>query len=294
MGPIGKWRPSALWILTWEGVNVKFSERYGFTKARDVFQIDSINAELRNSLWSILTIELWDTVRPEMNSRFFSANPEIKSFLNQVWFKYFKSPVDTLHNNWKEVRSELRSEFFQCEWFEVYNFIEFVVQHYPWDDKDAFIQSCNATLRAECSAYRIVGNQIARITDPEEISAIDAALNSKVDNVRTHLARSLELLSNRERPDYRNSVKESISAIEALVSSLLGEKGTLGEFVKKLEGEIGLHPALGKALSSLYGYTSDASGIRHALLEKSSVSFDEAKFFLVICSAFANFVKAKP
>jgi hypothetical protein len=60
-----------------------------------------------------------------------------------------------------------------------------------------------------------------------------------------------------------------------------------------MEDEIGLHPALRTAFSSLYGYTSDEDGIRHAILESQNVGFDEAKFFLVVCSTFSNFVQAK-
>jgi hypothetical protein len=78
-----------------------------------------------------------------------------------------------------------------------------------------------------------------------------------------------------------------------MAAIVLGEKGTLGQLVKKLEDEIGLHSALRNAFSSLYGYTSDEDGIRHAILESSTVGFDEAKFFLVTCSAFVNFVQSK-
>lgn len=74
---------------------------------------------------------------------------------------------------------------------------------------------------------------------------------------------------------------------------MLGEKGTLGQVIKKLETEIGLHPALRTALSNLYGYTSDEDRIRHAIMEAKTVGFDEAKFFLVGCSAFVNFVDSK-
>ena len=63
--------------------------------------------------------------------------------------------------------------------------------------------------------------------------------------------------------------------------------------IKKLEDEIQLHPALRTAFSSLYGYTSDEGGIRHALMESENVRFEDAKFFLVVCSAFVNFVEAK-
>ena len=77
----------------------------------------------------------------------------------------------------------------------------------------------------------------------------------------------------RECPDYRNSIKESISAVESLVATVVGEKGTLGQLIKKLEDEISLHPALRTAFGSLYGYTSDEGGIRHAILESKDLSF---------------------
>jgi hypothetical protein len=138
-----------------------------------------------------------------------------------------------------------------------------------------------------------VDGLITKITDEQEVAEIELALEKARGPVRTHLRRALELLSDRETPDYRNSIKESISAIESLVAIALGQKGTLGQLIKKLEDEMGLHPALRAAFSNLYGYTSDESGIRHAILESTTVDFEDAKFFLVVCSAFANFVTAK-
>lgn len=51
-----------------------------------------------------------------------------------------------------------------------------------------------------------------------------------------------------------------------------------------------LQPAFKSALNILYGYTSDADGIRHALLEESTVKFEDAKFMLATCSAFVNYL----
>jgi len=70
-------------------------------------------------------------------------------------------------------------------------------------------------------------------------------------------------------------------------------KATLGAALNKIEKTHQLHPALKKALSSLYGYTSDSGGIRHALLEENSISYSDAKFMLVSCSAFINYVLGK-
>ncbi len=74
-----------------------------------------------------------------------------------------------------------------------------------------------------------------------------------------------------------------------------GQPGaTLGQGLKHLEQNgVTLHSALREAFNKLYGYTNDAEGIRHALLEASTLTFDDAKFMLVCCSAFVNFLTAK-
>ena len=48
-----------------------------------------------------------------------------------------------------------------------------------------------------------------------------------------------------------------------------------------------------EAFIKLYGYASDAKGIRHAgKLGGTDASFEEAKFMLVSCCAFTNYVMA--
>lgn len=268
---------------------MKFSERYGYTRVRDAIQIDSMNEELKNSFWSLLMVHAWDRV----HSQSLSINSRNETFCKTLWFNYYKRPLDTLGDNWSNIYQLIRNDFFQSEWFEVYNFVEFVATHFPYENLDEFINNCNMCLERECSAYRFVNGLIIRITDEQEVVAIEQALETSQGPVRTHLRLALEKLSNREKPDYRNSIKESISAIESLTENALGKKGTLGQLVKELQEKTGLHPALGKALSNLYGYTSDEDGIRHAIMESKQISFEDAKFFLVICSAFVNLVNAK-
>ena len=270
-----------------------FSERYGYTRVRDAIQIESMSEELKNSLWSIMKINIWDKVAQSRYGSTFSLNPEIRTLCESFWFNYYKKPLDTLKDDWNFVYSFLRTDFFGSEWFETYNIHEFVAANYPYQNRDSFLNVCNKVFERECSAYRFVNGLIVRITDEEEVGAIDQALETSQGPVHIHLQAALEKLSNREKPDYRNSIKESISAVESLVANALGKKGTLGQLTRKLEEEAGLHPALVKALSNLYGYTSDGDGIRHAILESKQLTFDDAKFFLVICSAFTNLVNAK-
>lgn len=276
---------------------MRFSERYGYKKVREIVQVDSMDEQLRNALWSLLKIHAWDHAHYSSGmygGYYLSSNDDLRTLCERLWFHYFKRPLDTLDNDWTKVLSILRKYFFDCEWYEAYDFIEFVANNFErYGFKKDFIRSCNFALEKEVAAYRFVDDVITRITEKEEIEEIEEALERSRGPVCTHLRRSLELLSDRERPDYRNSIKESISAVEALVAKTVGERGTLGQLIKKLEDEINLHPALRSAFSSLYGYTSDEGGIRHAILESEKIVFQDAKFFLVVCAAFINFVECK-
>lgn len=70
---------------------------------------------------------------------------------------------------------------------------------------------------------------------------------------------------------------------------------TLGKALKEIESNtnVELHSSLKKSFDQLYGYTSNSDGIRHALLEEDNLDFDDAKFMLVSCSAFINYLKSK-
>jgi hypothetical protein len=276
---------------------MRFSERYGYKQVRELVQVESIDLPLRNALWSLLNEHVWGTA-PGIKGNYgvHSLSDYEKSGLAalcwRLWYYYFKKPIDTLDDDWRKVLGQLRKYFFEAEWYEVYDFIEFIAQNdEDGDSRNEFIEPCNEALEREMSAYRFVGCVITQITAQQEIAEIEDALARARGPTETHLRRALELLSSRTRPDYRNSIKESISAVESLVKiTLKNNKGTLGELLKRLEKEINLHPALKSAFSNLYGYSSDAGGIRHALLDSETIRFEDAKFFMVVCSAFVNFV----
>ena len=61
----------------------------------------------------------------------------------------------------------------------------------------------------------------------------------------------------------------------------------------KVAEKIELHSALKEGLKKISGYLSDADGIRHAMMDKSNLTLDDAKFMLVSCSAFFNYLIAK-
>lgn len=181
---------------------------------------------------------------------------------------------------------------------EVFSLIEFIVQKmqamHPWKDGE-YTEDYNSVFKSEYVGYRFVNDIIVPITDENEIEAINKAADSPYTIVNTHISKAVSFLSDRENPDYENSIKESISAVEAICEILTGIKGkeaTLGNMLKKIEESgVVIHGALKSAFNILYGYTSDANGIRHAGdIGGPSSTFDEAKFMLVSCSAFINYL----
>lgn len=154
-------------------------------------------------------------------------------------------------------------------------------------------QELNALFEEEFVGYRMIANKITPITNEVEINEIKTSLDIEFEGCKSHIKKGLSLLSDREKPDYKNSIKESISAVESICQIICkDDKATLGKALNKLEESgIKLHKSLKEAFSKLYGYTSDEGGIRHAEgLFESNVSFEDAKFMLVTCCAFVNYL----
>ncbi len=265
-----------------------FSQRHGYKPVREIIQVESIDDELRNSLWNVIHYYFVEVI----------PDQHLLEILEGYWAVFLKKPIDEFPKGY--CLDYFRDHYYECEWYEVYDLLEFLANHKLTAQAGIFsdfIERCNAVLENELSAYRFVDSKIAQITDEKEISEIEEALdfNDEYSIVKEHLYNSLEKLSDRQNPDYRNSIKESVSAVEAICNIISGKKSSsLKDAFKALEqSSIQLHQALKDAFNKLYGYTSDADGIRHALIEESKLNFEDAKFMLVACSAFINYLKAK-
>jgi hypothetical protein len=279
---------------------MRFSQRIGKVSVREVLQVESIDMLLKNKIWNLIIEGFF----PQFEDSISSGNDtELKSVCTYLWKEFYGQPVDTIATYYNSgiISTEgfisfVRDWFYKADWYEVYDLVEELVHIDSALKRGEFDKKCNAVFKRELSGYRLINGQVVQINSDEEIASIEEAISSKDkwNPVKIHLINALSKLSDRDSPDYRNSVKESISAVEAFCVILTGDKSaTLGKALVLIEREHGLHKALRTAFSAIYGYTSDASGIRHALLETDSVDFEEAKFMLVSCSAFINYLKSK-
>ena len=271
----------------------RFSQRLGITTEPSTIQIDSMSDTLRNSLWNLL----YD---------FFEHN-------NEYWCKlvkyvgklFFKVPVDELPWGDYDCMQWMKKAFFKLEWFEAYDFIEFVSVNYSYAKEYAtsseakrFIEYSNFIFERELSGYRFISGVLTPVTSKEEVSeiteAVDRSSESGLKGAERHLKTSLSLLGQKPKPDYRNSIKESISSVESVAKQISGSDSQgLSGALKALSAHSEIHGALKSGFDKLYGYSSDEDGIRHAILDEPNIGYDEAKFMIVSCSAFINFLISK-
>jgi len=254
-----------------------------------------MDSGLRSRLWDVVSQTYW--LDRESDNFTHYKNDDLLELVRTIWHRYFKRPVDTISDDFRPCLAELRSYFFNCEWNEVYDFLEFLAKVEPKQRSlTEFTEACNLVLEQELSAYRFIGSEIVPISSHEETQAIEQALlmGGKLAPVRLHLERAVALFADRKQPDYRNSIKESISSVEAICRLIVSDpKATLGDAIKQVETRVKIHPALKDAFGKLYGYTSDAEGIRHSLLDESKLRPEDAKYMLVSCAAFVNYLVAK-
>lgn len=274
---------------------MKFSERKGFAPARTELQVDSMSAELRASLWNVLHIVLWDTEGFTFRQY---GTPQIIPLAEYLQFNHFERPIDELPDYGTRVLDYLREHFFACQWYTVYDFIVDICRYFRNVDPraaDRLEKFANRILTKHLAGYRFLQGEVVDVTDPVELESLEEALgDSTFPGVAAHLKAALKHLSNKDHPDYRNSMKESISAVEAMAQAVSGDpKATLGDALKVLGKNGKLHAALKTAYSSLYGYTNDADGIRHAMMDEPNLTAADAKYFLLSCTSFVNYLRSK-
>src|SRR5262245_6799721 len=248
----------------------KFSERFGYTAAKPV-QVEGMDRDLSVSFWNALNYYRDHIQRTDrLNWPFFS-----QKLRTQIWTRFLKQPVDELRKG-EQAGAQLCAcvkKWFLAtaqNWYDAYELIEFVATVPRKDESSDFLASCvNKELEDENAGYRFVGGRFAPVTNEAELQAVRDALNSKTTAlapVGMHIQKALDLLSEKLNPDFRNSMKESISAVESVCKLITGlGKATLGPALDKTAKELDLNDHLRDGFKKIYGYTSDDHGIRHGL-----------------------------
>ena len=274
---------------------MSFSERYGYEPKKPL-QLESMDDDLKMAIHNVL-VEF---------ERLIIREEDKNSLYYNIWCVFYVQDANLYYNYNRNYIRELCDEKYKTlPWYKVYDFLEFYLRSmikigikYPFEKSHIkFTDALNAVFEKYNSAYRFVDYKIIPITNQQEIDAIEEAANTGKKEIDYHLKRAIEIFANKEHKDYVNTVKEAISAVEATVNFINGTKGTtLSGSLDKLKDKKSIHPALCDAFKKIYGYTSDKkSGIRHCIFDGTDCipDFTDAKYMLVACSAFINYLLSK-
>lgn len=270
-----------------------FSIKYKFEIIDNTLQLTEMNDRLRNRLLNQLRLFL--SVINNDYHRYNKGN--WPNFIFKLFDEFFGEMTKN-HPATKNALHRIMATGETLEFNKLYDFLTFTYDNLfqTIEDKKKFQVLMNLVLTEENSGYRIINGSLIAITDKIELKELETSLdiNSKNDllsGISIHIANAIYQL-NRTNPDFRNSIKESISAVECATRFITGEN-TLGNGLKKLKKN-GLinNNTLKDGFEKLYVYTNDKkTGIRHALMEGSETpDFNTAKYMLVSCSAFSNYL----
>lgn len=269
----------------------RFSERVGAVDSHKSIQLEDMDAALKNSLWN----EIYSIYEDE-------KFPPWVRVASSVAKDIYKIPVDTIGVTSAKALQWLRSRFFDGAWHETYDIVEYLhnqeqskakaipvsLAQYSESARKAttLTRRHNHALERELSGYRFINNVLTPVANFVEVEAIENAISNLesegMDAAQTHIAAALAFLGQKPNPDYRNSIKESISAVEALVNRIAGTEGNgVAVAIERISAKAPIHGALKSALKKLYGDTSDENGIRHSLMDESSIGYDEAALCLL-------------
>jgi len=269
-------------------VSPRFSERIGAVKVE--IQVGTMNAPLRNTIWNFVT----QLIPPRNYNK--KMHLDAIDLIAATVLRVPTQRVDHSAPVWW-----LLGEVEKMAWAEVYDLLEFAIAvtgRWTGTTEAQRYAQVNALLEREHSGYRFVSGQLTPITNTAEITEIEGAVAraaaTGLDGARQHIETSLGLFGQRPQPDYRNAIKEAISAVEAIVMGINGTRGGgLHGALEAVSAKIEMHSALKSGLEKLYAYTSDEDGVRHAILEEANVDEADARFMIVTCSAFVNFLIVK-
>lgn len=286
-----------------------FSDRNKIKPENTEIQLKTFDERTRIQLQNMI-LKLYDEIYVNNND----WERQVQQFYMYILDSVYSLSIDVRENyKYDDIFRVVNDTIQNAAYDDVLTLIEAIIQYWEeyleenagylyYKDKCKYdgtilYQIANNYFEKEYVGYRFVDKIIVPISDQIEVNEIVEALKCDYEAVRKHISKANILLADRDTPDYENSIKESISAVEAIceiITETKGKEATLGNMLKKLEeNEVAIHPGLKKAFNVLYGYASDAKGIRHAGdIGGETSTFEEAKFMLVSCCAFVNYLIA--
>lgn len=271
--------------------NLTFSQAYGYEELPQPLKLEEITDGVRTKLWSLL----FHFVESKSDGhRVYGDWQTIFTFLHVT---HYELALDEFNATLENLINEYKPTFMHDQFNELFDLLLAIMRH-PGCPHE-FIRAVATVFKESRLAYVVDTARPVTIfpaVTKEEGEAVLRATadlsNAGLAGAVSHLRKASECIT---QGDYPGAIRESIHAVESAARRIDPNANRLGPALKSLERAGALHPALEKAFSNLYGYTSDEQGIRHALIDnqQANVGQDEAIFMLGACAAFSSYLARK-
>ena len=251
-----------------------FSDSNGISPCNTQMQLDDFDDKTRilisNRLFEFFEIffENYDFIE-KYKGHGNASNEFCKSVLCNAFGK--RTNLDEGHKYiWRVIFEDINLLIVEAPYNEVLDIIQYscnwLNNNYCFNKTSQGIvyEAMNNLFEQEYVGYRFVDGRIVSITDTTENDEIEKACSTEIEGCKSHIKKAVGFLSDRDNKDYKNCIKESISAVETICQIITeGNSTTLGSAIKKLKDNgLEIHPALENAFLKLYRNTSDEGGIR--------------------------------
>lgn len=283
----------------------RYSERSGLRPAARLEpQFRSLDADTRAAIWNLTFETLIQLRQHELASHVLETlyTSHYRGLLGSSPSAYVDSTVNRLQNEivsgeWADTADGLEA-FYEA----ILAAPERSTYGHPFMSSGGLVRrtakayedDLNRIFESEHVDHRMRNGSIIDIVGATESEAIDAALKpgGPFTTAQVHLAAGLLALSNRKSPNTLEAVREAVNAAESAVRTVTDAQ-TLGEALRKLQARGDLHPALIRGWQGLYGWTSDAGGVRHGDSAVTEVTVALARWMLVSAAAFISYLEAE-
>ncbi|WP_303660649.1 AbiJ-NTD4 domain-containing protein, partial [Bacteroides caecimuris] len=263
---------------------IPFSQRNGYVEVSTVIIRETLTTPIMNSIQNLFT-ELWNKYTLPL-SIFEKLTAEFGRY-------YLNSRIEG--NQHKMINPIHYMDYDDLEWYEKLDVIEwcldYLYKHLNSDEihkLDCGIIDLNKEFERHRYGYRLVKGTFIETTSNQEIGSIEHAISIANGNVQIHLRQALQSISpSNQTPDFRNSIKESISAVGSFLRENFGGQ-TLGDALNNMQKKRPnlLHRFIVQAIEKLYTYTNQSNtGIRHELLSHDYLPDHSDAIFMLVQSA---------
>lgn len=266
-----------------------FEQAEGLAPVPQQLNLREVSSQLRAVLWNYVH----ESIKADCTYRDF-AKPIVTDrwahVLKRIHVHRDHGMIDELSLNPDDVMARVKAIFEKGSYSEIFGWLQFVMTSNP---PSGFAEQISRILKFCRAPYRVIdGCVICPMASDVEgvtiVKALDDLSAANISGAREHLRSAATELT---AGNYADSIRESMHSVESVLG-VLEPKGDFSKALAKLETKAKIHGGLKSGFNSIYGFSSDEQGIRHALLDKDAPSVDEADalFMLGACAAFVSYL----